>query len=319
MKSSLAGVLALLISATTSAEPPPYPLFSAPTPKFEPSAAAYDPSSGVVIILNDKDSMVHAYRAKDGKLELAAPKPPLLESGGAIRKFEAMAPIPKASAEYLAVTAFDRADPAYRRIVRFKYSTGKSIGATNVEILPSAIEDVIKKTTGQRWFKIEGVAFDKSGTHVYLGVRNVGPDFKHPRDVVLLLRCPFFGDKIGPPSAVFQFSTKEAIGTEEGLSDFVRDPATGDYWLLTSKELGWKYVTDHGGHLFRFPAAWLDGEPSTTPKPLEKPVMEFKGKSEALVLLPDGKKLVLFDSDDEGWKKHFDGFTPEKAMYWLEP
>jgi hypothetical protein len=330
MKSAIVGIIALAFTARLASEPPPYPLFSAPTKKFEPSAAAYDPASGWVVVLNDKDSMVHAYRWQDGKLEAATAKPPELDAGGAIRKFEAMARIPETRSksfsgvpfsEFLAVTAFDRDDPAFRRIVRFRYpgDPHQKIAAANVEILQSALEDSVKRTTGQRWFKIEGVAFDKSGKQVYLGLRNVGPDYKHPRDVVLLLRCPFFGDKIGPPNAVFQFSTKAAIGADEGLSDFVRDPTTGDYWLLTSKELGSKYVTDHGGHLFRFPAVWLDGEAAATPKFLDKPISEFKGKCEALVPLPGGRKLILFDSDDEGWKKHFDGFTPEKAMYLFLP
>jgi hypothetical protein len=305
--------------ALASAGPPPYPLFSAPTPKFEPSAAAYDPGSGLVLVLNDKDAMVHGYHWQSGRLEPATPTPPKLDAAGAIRKFEAMAPIPDAPGEYLAVTAFDREDPAYRRIVRFKYAAAKSIPARPVEVLLSAIEATVKKATGQRWFKIEGAAFDKTGANLYLGVRNVGPDFKHPRDVVLLLRCPFHGDKVGAPDAVFHFSTKEAIGADEGLSDFVRDPATGDYWLLTSKELGWKNISDHGGHLFRFPAAWLDADPAAIPRPLEKSLAAFQGKCEAVVPLPGGQKLILFDSDDEGWKKHFDGFTPEKAMYLFLP
>ena len=124
---------------------------------------------------------------------------------------------------------------------------------------------------------------------------------------------------IGPPEAAFRFSTKAAIGADEGLSDFVRDPATGDYWLLTSKELGWKYIPDHGGHLFKFPAALLESEPSAEPRSLDKPVAEFTAKCEALVLLPDGRKLVIFDSDDDGWKKHFEGFTQDKAMYQFLP
>jgi len=300
--------------------PPPYPIFEAPTARFEPSAAVHDPASDFVVMLNDKDSMIHGYKWKDGKLEAATPKPPDLQVDGKIAKFEAMSPIPNSPGEYLAVCAFDREDPAYQRVVRFKYVPNRSIVGTPVELLSSALEDAVKKVIpGKRWYKIEGCAFDKTGTKLFIGLRNIGSDFKAFEDVVVLLRCPFHETKIGPPEAAFRFSTKTAIGRDEGLSDFVHDPATGDYWLLTSKELGFKYIPDHGGHLFKFPAAWLEGEPSAAPKPLDRPVAEFNAKCEALVLLPDGRKLAIFDSDDDGWKKHFDGFTSNKAMYQFLP
>jgi hypothetical protein len=314
-------LLLIVLSATTAqCGPPPYPIFEAPTKKFEPSAAAYDHDSGRIVVLNDKDAMIHAYKLKNGKLEAATLKPPELTGDGKIMKFEAMAPIPGTTNEYLALCAFDRDDPAYRRAVRFKYEAGDRISATPIDLLPSSFEDAVNKVVpGKRWYKFEGVAFDGTGSKVFLGIRNIGSDFKTFDNVVVLLRCPFDGRKIGPPERAFHFSTRSAVGAEEGLSDFVRDPQSGDYWLLTSKELGWKYIPDHGGHLFKLPAAWLDGEQGSEPKALDKPLAEFTAKCEALVLMPDGRKLVIFDSDDDGWKKHFDGFAPNKAMYQFLP
>jgi hypothetical protein len=316
----VSGQWSILIALAFGNPPPPYPIFEAPAQRFEPSAAVYDAASDSIVVLNDKDSLVHTYHWKENKLAPVTPKPPPLDVPGKIIKFEAMAPIPNSPGEYLAVCAYDRVDPAYRRVVRFKYAPGDKVPATEVELLPSALEDAVQKVIpGKRWSKIEGCAFDKTGTKLFIGLRNIGSDFKTFEDVVVLLRCPFHGSKIGPPEAAFRFSTKEAIGHQEGLADFVRDPATGDYWLITTKELGYKYIPDHGGHLFKFPAALLDGEPSAEAKPLDKPVAEFTAKCEALVLLPDGRKLVIFDSDDDGWKKHFEGFTSNKAMYQFLP
>ena len=169
--------------------PPPYPRFAGQT--FEPSAAAFDPASGRVLVLSDHDTTL--YRYERGAAGLVLPpgehhEPLRLPEGMQAAKLEGLTRLP--SGAFLAVTAFDRPDPSYRRLLRFSYARAASAEAVPVAVNDAALEAAVRAASGLPWFKIEALAVDRTGTKVLFGVRNVGENYEAPRDVALVVRCP---------------------------------------------------------------------------------------------------------------------------------
>lgn len=276
-----------LLAACSS--PPPYRTFSGNA--FEPSAAAWDPTTERLLVLSDKDQTLFRYAIVDGMLVLPEGEyhaPIVLPGGAAARKFEGMTRLP--DGRFLAVTYFGRPDPTHRRLVRFAFVKTGSIEAGIVPV----DEDALGRAVGTPWFAIEGLAAD--ATHVYFGVRQTGPNFAGRRDVVLVVRCPFDGAKVSAPDAVLRFDAPD-----QGLSSLERDPADGALWILTSRE----EIGRHSGWLYRVPAGRTG---------LGAPVREFRAKPEALVLLPTGAILVLFD-DDRDFKKRFSGYEQSDGLF----
>ena len=200
---------------------PPYPRFAGVT--FEPSAAAFDPATGRVLVLSDHDTTLYRYELSAAGLVLPPGErhdPLQLPEGLQVAKFEGMTRLP--SGGFLAVTAFDRPDPRFRRLLRFSYTPAAPAKAVAVAVNDEALGAAIRGTSGLPWFKIEALAVDRTGTHVLFGVRNVGESYQSPRDVVLVVRCPLADDRVGPPEAVIRLSTAEALWAG-GMA--VRSPA----------------------------------------------------------------------------------------------
>ena len=98
--------------------PPPYSRFKGQT--FEPSAAAFDPASGRILVLSDHDTTLYRYEVHDAALLLPPGDhhdPIRLPAGMRADKLEGLTRRP--SGDFLAVTAFDRPDPSFRRLLRF--------------------------------------------------------------------------------------------------------------------------------------------------------------------------------------------------------
>jgi hypothetical protein len=294
--------------------PPPYSRFAGRT--FEPSAAAFDPATGRVLVLSDKDSILYRYELGAEGLVLPAGErhdPLWLREGVQAAKLEGLTRLP--SGAFLAVTAFDRPDPAFHRLLRFSYASGAPTEAVPVAVDDAALGAAIRTASGRPWFKIEGLAVDPTGTRVFFGVRNVGESYKAPEDVVLLVRCPLTDDRVGPPEAVIPLSTTVALGgMAEGLSDLQLDPAGDSFLILTSHEGIGNTLDDHSGHLFRVPAGVLLGAAPPAPVSLGAPLRGFRAKPEGLAVEPSGALIVVFD-DDRDWKHLFAGYEQSDGLF----
>ena len=292
---------------------PPYGLFAGQS--FEPSAAAFDPASGHVLVLSDHDTTLYRYRLTAAGLVL-----PRGERHEALRlpegdaaKFEGLTRLP--SGDFLATTAFDRPDPAYRRVLRFSYRPGAPVEARQVTMDDAALAALIQAATGLPWFKIEGVAVDPTGTTVLFGVRCVGERYQEPRDVVLVVRCRLAADRIAVPDAVVRLSTAESLaGMAEGLSDLQPDEGGDSFLLLTSHEGADTAPDGHSGHLYRVPASVLLGAPPSAPVALGAPLRQFRAKPEGLAVVPSGRLVVVFD-DDREWKHLFAGYEQSDGLF----
>jgi hypothetical protein len=305
--------LASAAAPSTAAQPrPPYPLFKGQS--FEPSAAAFDPASGRVLVLSDHDTTLYRYRLTPAGLVLPQGErhEPLMLPEGEAAKFEGLTRLP--SGEFLATTAFDRPDAAYRRVLRFSYRPGAHVQAKQVSIDDAALTAAIQGATGLPWFKIEGLAVDRTGTRVFFGVRCVGERYQEPQDLVLVVRCRLAGDRILPPDAVVRLSTVEALGTAEGLSDLQLDDDGASFLLLTSHEGPDTARDGHSGHLFRFAASVLLGAPPSAPVCLDPPLRRFRAKPEGLAIVPAGPLVVVFD-DDREWKHLFAGYEQSDGLF----
>ncbi len=292
---------------------PPYGLFAGQS--FEPSAAAFDPASGRVLVLSDHDTTLYRYRLTPSGLVLPHDErhEPLLLPDGEAAKFEGLTRLP--SGDFLATTAFDRPDPAFRRVLRFSYRPGAHVEARQVAVDDAALTAAIQAASGLPWFKIEGIAVDPTGETVLFGIRCVGERYQEPQDVVLVVRCRLDGDRITAPNAVIRLTTPESLaGIREGLSDLQLDDRGDSFFLLTSHE-GPDTVSDgHSGHLFRVPAGVLLGALPSGPVALGAPLRQFRAKPEGLAIVPSGSVVVVFD-DDREWKHLFAGYEQSDGLF----
>jgi hypothetical protein len=294
--------------------PPPYPRFAGQT--FEPSAAAFDPATGRVLVLSDHDTNLYRYELSATGLVLPRGEhhdPLRLPEGVQASKLEGLTRLP--SGAFLAVTAFDRPDPSFHRVLRFSYAPAAATDAVPVAVNDAALGAAIRGASGLPWFKIEALAVDRTGTRVFFGVRNVGRSYKAPQDVVLVVRCPLADDRVGLPEAVIRFSTAEALGGQtEGLSDLQLDAGGDSFLLLTSHEATENRPDGHSGHLFRVPARVLLGAAPPAPVPLGAPLRGLRAKPEGLAVEPSGALIVVFD-DDRDWKHLFAGYEQSEGLF----
>jgi len=294
--------------------PPPYPRFAGVT--FEPSAAAFDPATGHVLVLSDHDTTLYRYELSSAGLVLPPGEhhdPLRLPEGLEAAKFEGLTRLP--SGGFLAVTAFDRPDPSYRRLLRFSYAPAAPAEAVSVAVDDDALAAAVRAASGLPWFKIEALAVDRTGTRVLFGVRSVGTSYREPEDVVLVVRCPLTGERVGPPEAVIRLSTAGALGgPAEGLSDLQLDAGGDSFLLLTSHEGTENRPDGHSGHLFRVPAEVLLGAETPVPVPLGAPLRGWRAKPEGLAVEPSGAVVVVFD-DDRDWKHLFAGYEQSDGLF----
>jgi hypothetical protein len=311
------GAINVVSSASRSSPPlpqPPYPRFCGRT--FQPSAAAFDPATGRVLVFSDRDTTLYRYELADAGLLLPPDEhhdPVRLPPGVKVGKLEGMTRLP--SGDFLATTAFDRVDPSCRRLLRFSYAPDAPAEATPVAVDDAALEAAVRAASGQPWSRIEAVAVDRTGTKVFFGVRNVGPSYEMRRDVALVVRCPLGRDRVGRPEAVISLSTAEALGGHaEGLSDLQLD-ASGDAFLVLTSHEGRRDSRDgHSGHLFRVPARVLLDEAPPAPVALGAPLEVFRAKPEGLAVEPSGALIVVFD-DDRDWKRLFEGYEESEGLF----
>jgi hypothetical protein len=305
-----------LPSLPAALPPPPYPRFAGVT--FEPSAAAFDPVTGHVLVLSDHDTTLYRYELGSTGLTLPPGErhdPLRLPEGLQAAKFEGLTRLP--SGDFLAVTAFDRMDPRFRRLLRFAYRPDAPADARPLAVDDDALTATIRAASGRPWFKVEALAVDRTGTRVFFGVRCVGESYEAPTDVVLLIRCPLAGDRVGPPEAVIRLSTAEALsGLAEGLSDLQLDGSNDSFLLLTSHEGTANTPEGHAGHLYRVPARVLLGAATPAPVPLGAPLRGWRAKPEGLAVAPSGALVVVFD-DDREWKHLFAGYEQSEGLFTL--
>jgi hypothetical protein len=301
--------------------PPPYARFAGQTfepsaSTFEPSAAAFDPATGRVLVFSDHDSILYRYELTPAGLVLSPGERHdqlRLPDGVQVAKLEGLTRLP--SGAFLAVTAFDRPDLRFARLLRFAYAPGATAHALPLEVNDAALAKAVRAASGLPWFKIEALAVDRTGTKVFFGVRSVGESHEAPRDVVFVVRCPLTNDRVGPPEAVIPLSTTEALGGRaEGLSDLQLDTFGDSFLILTSHEGPENTRASHSGHLFRVPAEVLLGAAPPTPFPLGAPLRRFWAKPEGLAVLPSGAVVVVFD-DDRDWKHLFAGYEQSEGLF----
>ena len=294
--------------------PPPYRVFAGQS--FEPSAAAFDPATNRVLVLSDHDTTLYRYEL--GAAGLVLPRGErheqlLLPDGMQAAKLEGLTRLP--SGAFLAVTAFDRPDPRFRRLLRFVYAPAALAEAAPVAVDDAALSRAVRAASGLPWFKVEGVAVDRTGTKILFGIRNVGQSYQAPKDVVFVVRCPFVGDRVGAPEAVVRLSTAESLGGRaEGLSDLQLDVSGDSFLLLTSHEGLENTPEGHSGHLFRVPAGALLGATPAAPIPLGPPLRALRAKPEGLAVRPSGSVVVVFD-DDRDWKHLFAGYEQSDGLF----
>ena len=230
-----------------------------------------------------------------------------------VAKFEGLTRLP--SGAFLAVTAFDRADPSFRRLLRFTYDPVAPSEARPLAVADAALAAAVRAVSGLPWFKIEALAVDRTGTKVLFGIRNVGESYETPRDVMLVVRCPLGDDRVGPPEAVIRLADATApAGHEEGLSDLQLDAGGNSFLLLSSHEGNENTVDRHSGHLYRVPAAALLGTATPDPVSLGAPLRSFRAKPEGLAIMPSGALIVVFD-DDREWKRLFAGYEQSDGLF----
>lgn len=296
-------------------DPPPYPVFDGIP--FEPSAVAYDPPSDRYIVFSDKDFICYRFALRDGRLALGRGerhRELALPGGKAALKLEALTRLE--GGRFLALTAFDRDDEDFRRLVRFRFAPSGPVPGEELEFPAEAIGARLRlRDPGLRWWKVEGLAALEGDRAILVAVRSVGNGAGAERDVVWIVRLPGTERGYGPPDRFVELDALRTLGRGEGASSIERDPSDGSYYLLTSWESGEARREDHGGHLFRLPRALFEGAGrDPAPAPLPPPLRSFAAKPEGLAVTPEGRVLVVFD-DDGAYKDLSRGYARSQGLF----
>jgi hypothetical protein len=290
------GALNALSSAPPVARPSaPYARFAGRS--FAPSAASFDPVTRRVLVLSDSDTTLYRYEL--GPAGLARPRGERHESlrlpaGVEVAKLEGMTRLP--TGDFLAVTAFDRPDSRYRKLLRFSYGLSALTDASVLSLDEAALDTAVRDVAGKPLSRVDAVAVDRTGTKVLLGLGDDSGSQDARPDVGLVARCPFEDGRVGAPEAVVRLSAADSVGDPtEALSDLQLD-ARGDSFLVLTRN---DAPTDRpSGHLFRVPASVLLGIPPLAPFSLGAPLREFRARPEGLAVEPSGALVVVFDDHD---------------------
>jgi hypothetical protein len=291
----------------------PYLVFGGPVQedaRFEPSGAVWDRLGNRYIIFNDKDDeppvYIYKYNEVPGELELVDTLIIQNEDGAPIKvkKFEdASASLAKDGVIY-AITACDREDSAYNVLLRVTLS---QVGKPVFEEVPGFKEALTKlrELLGVPYMKIEAMALSPGDKYLYLGIREVGAEYKHPQRVVMIWRIGLEGGSTRPEK-VFEMETRWILGRVEGISALEYDPIKGRYLMLTSFEGEGNSKEDVGGHLWALDRESLEHRDGGI---FGKAALlaSFSHKAEGVSIDGHGRLLIVFDDDasrkEKNWKK----------------
>lgn len=280
-----------------------YLVFSGPVQeesRFEPSGAAWDRLKDRYIIFNDKDDeppvYIYEYNKMPGKLEIVDSLIMQKEDGAPIqvKKFEdASASLAKDGVIY-AVTSCDRDNNAYNMLLRITLSqVGKAV-FEEVPCFKEALRE-LRELLGVKYMKIEAMALSPGDKYLYLGIREVGAEYKYSQRIVMIWRIGLESGSMRPEK-VFEMETRCILGRVEGISSLEYDPIKGRYLMLTSFEGEGNSKEDVGGHLWALDRESLEHKDGDVPGKAAL-LASFSHKAEGVSIDGRGGILIVFDDD----------------------
>lgn len=239
---------------------------------------------------------------------------------GQIRKLEATTSSYKKPGVFYAITAFDRPQAAYNRLLRFQITTHRdkrglrAWKAEAVEQLPLFSPTLwIAKNLNFPWSKVEAISLSPDESSLILGVRAIGVHYTKPIYRVLLLRYAL-SDLQRPPLLLAHVDLQGVIGHSEGISALRYVPLRDQYLLTTSYEDDSRSpeTAQVSGHL------WIVGRDLSALASIEAwrnlPKIHLLHKPEGIEALGQSKAIVVYD--DDGARKSRQG---HKGKFHLAP
>ncbi|MGD9022914.1 MAG: esterase-like activity of phytase family protein [Deltaproteobacteria bacterium] len=280
-----------------------YLVFSGPVQqesRFEPSGVAWGGTDNRFVIFNDKDDeppvYVYKHNEMSGRLELLDNLSVYREDGSRIKikKFEdASASLANDGTIYV-VTSCDRDDRPYNVLVRMTLDDAGKAAFEEMTHLTEALNS-LRTLSGFPYMKVEAMALAPGDKYLYLGIREVGADHKHPQRVVMIFRLDL-GDESKRLEKVFEMETQGLVGRVEGISSLEYDPMRGEYLMLTSFEGKGNSKKDVGSHLWAIERNSLEQNHGETSGKAEL-LASFSHKGEGVAVDGHGRILVVFDDD----------------------
>jgi len=340
MNNSINRVLSIMLAAAflgslfftgaigAESEDEQYPTFES-YKLFEPSGIARIPNTDDYIVIDDKDPYLFIFKLEDNKLDQISNPPIKLkykykdENGKKtevkvkVKKLEGITASLKNPGTFYAITAFDRDNEKYRKLVRFgleKKGEKKGLNSEKdkkelnnekpykiVKLEELKIYDPNKAICelGKPWSKVEGLALTPDEKHLLVGVRAIGKNKDNPEYRVIILKYDINElDKL--PDVIVNVDLEKIIGRPEGISSLEYDPDSGKYIVLTSYESSDKDIkTDEvGGHLWLVPEDFIGLDVAKNWKQHYRMPFTHKPEGVSLTSKP-GEAIVVFDDDND--------------------
>jgi hypothetical protein len=313
---------------------------------FEPSGIARIPNTDDYIVIDDKDPYLFIFELKGNKLHQISNPPIKLkykykdENGKKtkvkvkVKKLEGITASLKKPGTFYAITAFDRDNEKYRKLVRFglekkekkkglnseknekekELNNEKPYKIVKLEELKiyDPYEAITYKDKPIPWLKVEGLALTPDEKHLLIGVRAIGknkkPDKKN--EYIELYRAIILKYKLNDlkklPEILVNVDLEKIIGRPEGISSLEYDPKLKKFIVLTSFEMDEKKSEDEdvpeidqvGGHLWLVPEDFEGLNDAANWEQYKK--MSFTHKAEGVSLTSKpGEAIVVFDDDND--------------------
>lgn len=294
---------------------------------FEPSGIARIPNTDDYIVIDDKDPYLFIFKLQDKKLHQISNPPIKLkykykdENGKKtevkvkVKKLEGITASLKNPGTFYAITAFDRDNEKYRKLVRFSLKKNKDEKNEESYIIENIKElkisnphkAIIDKDGPIPWLKVEGLALTPDEKHLLVGVRAIGEDFDNPEYRVIILKYKIKElNKL--PEILVNVDLKDAENLQkilgmpegEGISSLEYDPNSGKYIVLTSYEDKDGKSKEHvSGHLWLVPEDF-EGLNDAANWEQYKKMPSFSHKPEGVSLTSKpGKAIIVFDDDND--------------------
>jgi len=337
MKNSINRVLGIMLAAVflgsvfftgaigSESEDEQYPTFES-YKLFEPSGIARIPNTDDYIVIDDKDPYLFIFKLEDNKLDQISNPPIKLkykykdENGKKtevkvkVKKLEGITASLKNPGTFYAITAFDRDNEKYRKLVRFSLKRNKDGKYEEPYILNDLAKLKISDPGGviggddMPWFKVEGLALTPEEKHLLVGVRAIGMNEDNPEYRVIILKYKLDDLKKLPEILVNvdlrdDKDLQKILGMPEGegISSLEYDPDSGKYIVLTSYESSEKDIkTDEvGGHLWLVPEDFEGlNDAANWEQYKKRPSFTHKPEGVSLTSKP-GEAIVVFDDDND--------------------
>lgn len=271
--------------------------------KFEPSGVSKIGKTNSFIIINDKNEeppfSIFQWTGEGQLKEVSQFALKTKDRQVDVFKLEAITASRKDPGTFYVITSFDRNEPGYRKLIRFKLDkTNELINFEELNLYDP--RKIITLKLKKEWSAIEALALSPEEEYLFIGVRAIGENYETPSYKVIILKYAI-NDLDKEPEILVSVDLQGYLGRPEGISSLEYSSELNKFLLLTSFEVGDDITTikkdQVGGHLWIVPEELSKLNSLDQWKEFKR--LTFTHKPEGVEVLSASKAIVVFDDDND--------------------